>query len=69
MNIIKIIANGNEIEIQENSTIQDFIIERNVNGTMFVIEKNKKIVQKEFYQKEKIQNGDMLEIVGFFGGG
>lgn len=69
MSTIKIEVNGKEVEIQENSTIQDFIIEKQVTGTMYVIEKNLKIVQKEDYSKEKIEPGDKLEIVGFFGGG
>lgn len=69
MTKIKIEVNGNEVEINENSTVQDFIIERKVTGTMFVIEKNLKIVQKEDYSTEKISKGDKIELVGFFGGG
>jgi sulfur carrier protein len=69
MSLIKIEVNGKEIEIQENSTVQDFIIERNVTGTMFVIEKNLEIVQKDEYATEKISEGDKIELVGFFGGG
>lgn len=66
---IQIEVNGKEVEIKENSTIQEFIQERQVTGTMFVIEKNLKIVQKEEYSTERIANGDKIEIVGFFGGG
>lgn len=69
MSTINIQVNGNDIEIKENSTIQDFIEERKVTGTMFVIEKNLKIVQKDEYTFEKIEQGDKIEIVGFFGGG
>lgn len=69
MTKIKIEVNGNEVEIEENSTIQDFIKERNVTGAMFVIEKNLKIVQKDEYATEKLANSDKIEIVGFFGGG
>lgn len=69
MSKVKIKVNGKKVEIEENSTIQDFIIERNITGTMFVIEKNLKIVQKSEYQTEKISNGDEIELVGFFGGG
>lgn len=69
MSAIKIEVNGKEVEIQEDSTIATFIIEKQVTGTMYVIEKNLKIVQKEDYSKEKIEPGDKLEIVGFFGGG
>ncbi len=66
---IKITVNGNDIEIEENSTIQDFIDERQVTGKMFAIEKNLEIINKDRYDKEIIKNGDVLEIVGFFGGG
>lgn len=66
---IQIQVNGKPVEIRENSTIQDFIVERNVSGKMFVIEKNMKIIQKQDYETEKIDSGDKIEIVGFFGGG
>lgn len=69
MSTIKIEVNGKEVEIQENSTVQDFIIKRKVTGTMFVIEKNLEIVPKEKYPTEKLQQGDKIELVGFFGGG
>lgn len=69
MSTIKITANGNDIEIKENSTIQDFIVERNITGSMFIVEKNQQIVQKHLYTEEKIAPGDKIEIVGFFGGG
>lgn len=66
---IKITVNGNEVEINENSTISDFVIERKVSGTMFAVEKNLEIINKDRYETEIIKEGDSLEIVGFFGGG
>ena len=66
---IQITVNGNEIEIEENSTIADFIKERQVTGKMFAIEKNLEIINNDRYTTEIIKNGDVLEIVGFFGGG
>ncbi len=66
---IKIIVNGNSVEINENSTIADFINERQVTGQMFAIEKNFEIINKDRYDTEIIKSGDVLEIVGFFGGG
>ena len=62
MTKIKITVNGNE-------TIADFINERQVTGKMFAIEKNLEIINKDRYATEIIKNGDVLEIVGFFGGG
>ena len=60
---MKFILNGKEVEIQENSTVADFITERKVTGTMFVIEKNLEIVQKDEYTTEKISEGDKIELV------
>jgi thiamine biosynthesis protein ThiS len=44
------------------------LIARNVTGEMFVVEKNLAIIPKDKYDT-KIENGDVIEIVGFFGGG
>ena len=69
MSKIKITVNGNSVEIEENSTINDFIKERNVTGKMFAVEKKLEIINKDRYDSEVINEGDSLEIVGFFGGG
>lgn len=61
--------NGNDIELESSSTVADMLQEREVSGTMFVVEKNLQIVPKENYPSEKVQSGDSFEIVGFFGGG
>lgn len=46
MSKIQITVNGNKIEIDENSTIADFIKERNVTGKMFAVEKIWKLLTK-----------------------
>ena len=69
MSKIKITVNGNSVEIEENSTISDFIKERKVTGKMFAVEKNLEIINKDHYDSEVINEGDSLELVGFFGGG
>ena len=65
--LIKI--NGKDIELENSLTVAEMLHEREVTGTMFVVEKNLQIVQKENYQSETVQSGDSFEIVGFFGGG
>ena len=66
---MNVIINGKNITLENSSTIAEMIAERRVSGTMFVVEKNRKIVQKEDYAKTPIQENDSFEIVGFFGGG
>lgn len=65
----KITINGKEKEISVNSTVAAMLSELEVTGTMFVVEKNLKIVNKEDYSTTQVQDGDIIELVGFFGGG
>lgn len=66
---MKVIINGKDIELETSSTVAQMVAERKVTGTMFVVEKNKEIVQKENYAQTPICENDVFEIVGFFGGG
>lgn len=66
---MKITVNGKEVELKNSKTVADFVIERNVTGKMYVIEKNLEIIQKEDYSKTPLNEGDVIELVGFVGGG
>jgi len=66
---MKVQINGNDIELENSSTISDMLEERNIVGKMFVVEKNKEIIQKDKYSETKVEENDVFEIVGFFGGG
>ncbi len=66
---MKVTVNGRGVELKNSRTVAEFIIERNITGKMFVIEKNLEIIQKEDYDKAEINEGDVIEIVGFVGGG
>lgn len=68
MSKISIKINGKDLELEGVSTIQELLEARRVTGEMFVVEKNLEIIPKDKYDT-KIENGDIIEIVGFFGGG
>jgi thiamine biosynthesis protein ThiS len=65
---ITVTINGKKIELENISTVQEMLNARKVTGKMFAVERNKTILQKQEYDV-KIQDGDIFEIVGFFGGG
>lgn len=67
--IIKI--NGKEENIEESvNTLEKLIKSMNDKiPKLFAIEKNGKIIYKENYQTETINNNDEIEIVMFCGGG
>ncbi len=61
--------NGNEFEFEKSLTVSQLLEERNITGSMFVVEKNLVIVAKEEYSSTAVLDGDVFEVVGFFGGG
>ena len=69
MNRINVKINGNDMELENVSTVEDMLKARKVTGSMFVVEKNREIVAKENYAKTPITENDVFEVVGFFGGG
>lgn len=66
---MNVIINGNNVELKNSLNVAEMIVERGVSGSMFVVEKNGEIVQKSDYSTTPIKEGDVFEIVGFFGGG
>ena len=61
-------VNGKPVELECEMTVGEFVQDRALKG-MFAIEKNLKIINKEDYSTELLQEGDSIEIVGFVGGG
>jgi len=66
---MKVIINGKETEIPENSTVGSVLAALEIKSSMLVVEKNLSIVDRENYALSALAEGDSLEIVGFFGGG
>jgi len=65
---LKIILNGKETDF--NDTKLSMLLEQSkVDSGMVVVEKNGEIVHREKYTSELLKEGDVIEIVGFVGGG
>lgn len=68
---MRIKINGKEENIEESVNTLDKLI-KSMNDKipkLFAIEKNGKIIYKENYETETINNNDEIEIVMFCGGG
>lgn len=65
--IIKV--NGNNLEIDAESTVQDLINKLEIKDKYFVVEKNLEVVYKENYESNILKENDVVEIVNFVGGG
>ena len=50
-------------------TLQEFLISEQYQPHQVAVERNEAIVAKEAYETTKLEQGDILEILTFMGGG
>ncbi len=62
-------VNGKNFDIKEIKTLDEFLKENNYNINRIVVELNGEIISKENYDKIKIKNEDVIEVLNFVGGG
>ncbi|TDL80618.1 sulfur carrier protein ThiS [Peribacillus frigoritolerans] len=63
-------VNGSMIVLQSSvRTVQDLLAFYEVSNKIVIVEHNSEIIAKEEYAKTVINDGDVLEIVHFVGGG
>ncbi len=67
--MITIVVNGDEKNIEDQTTISKFLIDIGIEPTKVAVERNRFIVSKSTYEEVALENGDELEIVHFIGGG
>ena len=61
-------ANGVELDIA-GKTVSEYLTAANYDPKRIVVERNCDIVPKERYGEIVLQDGDVLEIISFVGGG
>jgi thiamine biosynthesis protein ThiS len=66
---IRIILNGEEKFVGKNMTIQNLILDLELDLEKIAIEKNYEIILPEDFAKNILSEGDRIEIVHFIGGG
>jgi len=66
---MKLTVNGNEMEFQDEISVQSMLEAMNNKNKMIVVEKNLEIVPKENFPITILKEGDIIEIISFVGGG
>ena len=66
---MKIIVNGEEITLPENSNIQDLIAQLGFTNKRIAIEINEAIIPKSKHQSYQLKNQDRVEVINAVGGG
>jgi len=66
---MKIIINGKEKEIKENSTIKELLNSLEIFDKTMAVAVNMKIVKKDNWNNYKLKENDKIEALNFVGGG
>ena len=66
---VKIIVNGEEISILEDSNIQDLVAELGYKNKRIAIEVNEAIIPKSKHQSYLLESSDRVEVINAVGGG
>lgn len=66
---MKLIVNGKEEEIPEAITIDVFVEHFGFDVKKIAVEVNKEIVIKSMYSEVYLDDGDVVEVLTFVGGG
>ena len=66
---MKIIVNGEEISIPEDSNIQNLVAELGYKNKRIAIEVNEVIIPKSKHQSYLLESSDRVEVINAVGGG
>ncbi len=64
-----IIVNGKQEELEEQTSLFDFLSLKNLDPDKVVVELNLDIIKKEQLKNTILQENDKLEVLRFVGGG
>ncbi len=66
---VRIRLNGKDVSLPDGLTVRDLVRHYDLDGEPVAIERNGQIVDREAFDAEVIQEGDVVEMVRFVGGG
>jgi sulfur carrier protein len=64
-----IYVNGNEISNADNLSLSDYLVREGYTIYFVAVECNGSIVPKTQYEEKILNDGDVIEVVSFVGGG
>jgi sulfur carrier protein len=62
-------VNGETVELPEGLTVSSLLVHLGVRAERVAVERNGAVIKRARHPDEKVQPGDVLEIVSFVGGG
>ena len=69
MSKVKIVLNGQNYLVEKKQSILQLIEELNLDMSKVAVEKNYQIIIADDFSENTLEQGDIIEIVHFIGGG
>jgi sulfur carrier protein len=66
---VRIQLNGKQSEVEEGHSVRTLLESLELHPGMVVVELNRDIVERDRYSDLPVQEGDVIELVHFVGGG
>jgi len=66
---MKVLCNGEAQEIAPGTRVADYLIQLGLDASSVVVECDGKILTREEYGSHALQDGSVLELIRFVGGG
>jgi sulfur carrier protein len=66
---MRITANGKTYQVGEGTTVASFIRQRSLDPRFVLVERNGEPVERERYERMRLDEGDRLELVRAVAGG
>ena len=66
---MKIRVNGDEMEVESGASVRSLIEQLGLDGGPVAVERNGQVVPRVEHAEVRLEQGDVLEIVHFVGGG
>lgn len=66
---MKILCNGEPVEIASETRVADYLSQLGLDALSVVVECDGKILTREEYESHVLQDGSVLELIRFVGGG
>lgn len=66
---MKIIINGDEIEIDNNLSVAEVLKKLNLEDRVMAVALNMNIIKQDVWSQQRVSEGDKLEFLDFVGGG
>lgn len=66
---VRLFVNGREREVPGSLTLAGLLKELELDPRQVAVERNEKLVRRDAFEGTRLEEGDRIEIVTFFGGG